>query len=189
MENAHTFAKGMLDERRFNLHLVRFPERILCRGTWPIQAFSCRTEVALLMTPVDETVLHGDFLPPPLHWLLRGWNLKRKSEIKKTEPNSIDSSGVSSDQLDLHMRRWFQVLPKQGELHAKPVQFPFSQPEGCSDLTSSMGFLENGVCPQGNWQLGVCLYCISGKTGKKTTKPTTRKQTRLKAKYFSEMKF
>lgn len=147
------------------------------KGTWPIQVFSCRTEVASLMTPVDETVLHGNFLPFPLYWLLRGWNLRRKSEIKKTEPNSIDSPGVSSDQLDLHMRRWFQVLPKQGELHAKPVQFPLSQPEGCSDLTSSMDFLENGVCPEGNWQLRVCLYWVSGKQANK--QPNQQQENKL----------
>lgn len=39
MENARVFAQGERDERRFNLHLVRFPERSPSQGNLSHQGF------------------------------------------------------------------------------------------------------------------------------------------------------
>lgn len=112
MENAHIFAQGEMDERRFNLHLD-FPEEPI-QGNGAIRDFHVQEELLSCLLLSEEPVLLRDFL--------RDWNLKRKSQVKKTESNFISSSSTPPHGSDLAREGDSRLLP-----HARTVGFPFFQ--------------------------------------------------------------
>lgn len=77
------------------------------RGTWAIRAFSRAIEVAQLSAPVRRA-------SSALWFPQRDWNLKRKSEVRKPEPNSIYSPSASSEQFDLAREGDSRLCPSGG---------------------------------------------------------------------------
>lgn len=136
MEDAHIFAQDEMDERRLDLHLD-FPEEPI-QGNGAFRDFHVQEELRSCLLMSEELVLLLDFL--------RDWNLKRKSEVKKTESDFISSSDAPPHWSDLAREGDFRLLS-----HARSAGFPFSQSKGCPDLTSSVSFLGIGVFPEGKW--------------------------------------